>query len=59
MGAGSSNNSPNLTSFNNTNTLSKYEPPIFDNKIDRKFDDYEIKFDISRDDASPQNTLII
>ena len=67
MGYGSSNISTNLTNFNNTNTLLKYEPQIFDNRmIEREFDDYEeydgfelIKVDYSRDDASAQNPLII
>ena len=61
MGAGSSNNSPNLTSFNNTNTLSRYEPQLFDNRIiEREFDGFVvINGDYSRDDASVKNPFII
>ena len=61
MNTGSSDNSDNLTSFNNTNTLSRYEPQIFDNRIiEREFDGFVvINGDYSRDDASVKNPLII
>jgi hypothetical protein len=59
MNTGSSDNSEKLTSFNNTNTLLKYEKTEYDNKLDTNFntDGYELnKGDYSKYDASPQNT---
>ncbi len=56
-----SDNSENLTSFNNTNiTLSKYELPIFDKKIEIEFDGFVvINADYSKNDASVPYSLII
>ena len=60
MNTGSSDNSENLTSFNNTNTSSRLELTTFDKRIERDFDGFVvIDGDYSRDDASVKNSLII
>ena len=60
MNTGSSDNSENLTSFNNTNTSSRLELTTFDKRIERDFDGFVvIDGDYSRDDASVTNPYII
>ena len=60
MNTGSSDNSENLTSLNNTNTSSRLELTTFDKRIERDFDGFVvIDGDYSRDDASVKNSLII